>query len=66
MTFKSKELQELVRFSREYANNGTLTNKLVVLLLKLSSTKTNLVIIVFSIKKYPILLTFNFLNFEAA
>ena len=39
---KSRELQELVRFSREYANKGTLTNKLVEILSKLSSTKTNL------------------------
>ena len=28
-----RELQEFVRFSSEYANKGTLTNKLVVLIL---------------------------------
>ena len=36
---KSRELQELVRFSCEYANKGTLTNKLVVFLLHISSKK---------------------------
>ena len=53
MTFKSKELQELVRFFCEYANNGTLTNKLVVLILIKNHRQKKLIYlvkIVFSIK----------------